>query len=79
MYDEVVNTYLVVTYAESLFLGHCTAADLVTLFYEVVQPLGLKGVNLLHLGVWMVLELTQNLKNNCRVCFMSKRTNQSCL
>ena len=46
MYDEVVNAY-----AGSLFMGHCTAVDLVTQFYKIVQPLGLKGVNLLHLGM----------------------------
>ena len=46
MYDEVVNTY-----AGSLFMGHCNAVDLVTHFYETVQPFGLKGVNLLHLGM----------------------------
>ena len=46
MYDEVVNTY-----AGSLFMGHCTAVDLMTQFYKIVQPLGLKGVNLLHLGI----------------------------
>ena len=46
MYDEVVNTY-----AGSFFMGHCAAVDLVTQFYKIVQPLGLKGVNLLHLGM----------------------------
>ena len=46
MYDEVVNTY-----AGFLFMGHCTAVDLVMHFYEMVQPHGLKGVNLLHLGM----------------------------
>ena len=46
VYDEVVNTY-----AESLFVGHFTDVDSMTHFYEIVQPVGLKGVNLLHLGI----------------------------
>ena len=46
MYDELVNIY-----AGSLFMDHCTTVDLVTHFYEIVQPLGIKGVNLLHLGM----------------------------
>ena len=46
MYDELVNIY-----AGSLFMDHCTAVDLVTHFYGIVQPLGIKGVNLLHLGM----------------------------
>ena len=46
MYDEVVNTY-----AGSLFMGHCSAVDLVKHFYEIGEPLDLKGVYLLHLGM----------------------------
>ena len=46
MYDEVVKTY-----SGSLFMGHCTAVDLVMRFHKIVQPLALKGVNLLHLGM----------------------------
>ena len=69
MYDEVVNTY-----AGSLFMGHCTAVDLMTHFYEIVQPLGLKGVNLLHLGMDGP---RVNRKKNCRLRFISKRTHQS--
>ena len=43
---EVTNTY-----AGSLFMGPCTTDDLVIQFYKIVQPLDLKGVNLLHLGM----------------------------
>ena len=46
MYEEIVNTY-----AGSLFMGHCSAANLVHHFYKIVQPLGAKGVHLLHLGM----------------------------
>ena len=46
MYEEIVNTY-----AGSLFMGYCSAANLVHHFYEIVQPLGAKGVHLLHLGM----------------------------
>ena len=42
--EEIVNTY-----AGSLFMGHCSAANLVHHFYNIVQPLGAKGVQaLLH-------------------------------
>ena len=44
--EEIVNTY-----AGSLFMGHCSAANLVHHFYKIVQPLGAKGVHLLHLGM----------------------------
>ena len=43
---EVTNTY-----AGFLSVGPCTADDLVIYFYKIVQPLDLKGVNLLHLGM----------------------------
>ena len=46
MYEEIVNMY-----ARSLFMGHCSAANLVHHFYKIVQPLGAKGVHLLHLGM----------------------------
>ena len=46
MYEEIVNTY-----AGSLFMGYCSAANLVHHFYKTVQPLGAKGVHLLHLGM----------------------------
>ena len=32
-------------------MGHCSAANLVHHFYEIVQPLGTKGVHLFHLGM----------------------------
>ena len=46
MYDEVVNTY-----EGPLFIVLCTVVDLVIYFYKIVQPRGLNGVNLLHLGM----------------------------
>ena len=67
IYDEDVNTY-----AESLFMVHCTAVDLMAHFFEVVQPVGSKGVNLLHLG------MDCPRVKNCRLCFMRNRTNQYC-
>ena len=65
MYEEIVNTY-----AGSLFMGHCSAANLVHHFYEIVQPLDAKGVHLLH------LELIRSLKRICKPRFMTKRTHQ---
>ena len=62
IYDEVVNTY-----AGSLFMGHCIAVDLMAHFYEIVQLLGSKGVNLLHVS----MDCPRVKKY--RLCFLRKR------
>ena len=71
MYEEIVNTYV-----GSLFMGLCSAANLVHHFYEIVQPLGAKGVHLLHLGMDGPRVNTKFEKD--LQAFMRKRTRQSC-
>ena len=45
-YNEIVNTY-----AGTLYLGHCTADNLVTHYKEILQKLNLTSSLLLHIGM----------------------------
>ena len=45
-YNEVVNEY-----AGSLFVGHCSARELVHHFYEMTQQHNLDGEHMLHIGI----------------------------